>query len=125
VLEFFKEGPMKVTHCEKKWSFGWMHPQLIIMHRAILLDESNKLDPQPLDEDPRPKKWQIEAKPTWHHFGEKNQLVQTKRNELKASELMIWRTQMQARVQGRVQLKDSICFKWVQIVSYELDPRTN
>jgi len=41
------------------------------MHRAILLDESNKLDPRPLDEDPRPKKWQIEAKPTWHHFGEK------------------------------------------------------
>jgi hypothetical protein len=30
--------------------------------------------------------------------------------ELK-SELMIWRMEMQARLQGKVQLKDSICFK--------------
>jgi len=30
-------------------------------------------------------------------------------------ELMIWRMEMQARLQGKVQLKDSICFKWVQI----------
>jgi hypothetical protein len=28
---------------------------------------------------------------------------------------MMWRTKMQVRVQGRVQFKDSICFKWVQI----------
>jgi hypothetical protein len=32
-------------------------------------------------------------------------------------ELTIWRTKMQARVQGRVQLKDSICSKCVQIGS--------
>jgi len=37
--------------------------------RAILLDESHKLDPQPLDEGPsRPTKWQIKAKPSWHYF---------------------------------------------------------
>jgi hypothetical protein len=30
---------------------------------------------------------------------------------------MIWRTKMQAKVQAKVQLKDSICFKWVQIGS--------
>jgi hypothetical protein len=30
-----------------------------------------KLDPWPLDEGPRPKEWQIKAKPTWQHFGEK------------------------------------------------------
>jgi hypothetical protein len=29
-------------------------------------------------------------------------------------ELVVWRTKMQDRVQDRVQLKDSICFKWVQ-----------
>jgi hypothetical protein len=29
------------------------------------------LDSHPLDERPRPNKWQIEAKPTWHHFGGK------------------------------------------------------
>jgi hypothetical protein len=32
------------------------------------------------------------------------------KKELKG-ELMIWRTKMQARVQGRIQQKDSICFK--------------
>jgi len=32
-------------------------------------------------------------------------------------ELLIWRTKNQARDQGRVQLKDSICFKSVQIGS--------
>jgi hypothetical protein len=34
-------------------------------------------------------------------------------------ELMTWKTKMQANVQGMVQLKDSICFKWVQIGSYK------
>jgi hypothetical protein len=43
-----------------------------IFNRAILLEESHKLDLQrPLDESLRPKKWQIQAKPTWHHFGGK------------------------------------------------------
>jgi hypothetical protein len=37
-----------------------------------LLDESHKLDPQPLDEGPWPKEWQIEDEPTWHHFEEKS-----------------------------------------------------
>jgi hypothetical protein len=32
-------------------------------------------------------------------------------------ELLIWRTKNQARDQGIVQLKDSICFKLVQIGS--------
>ncbi len=32
-------------------------------------------------------------------------------------ELLIWKTKNQARDQGRVQLKDSICFKSVQIGS--------
>jgi hypothetical protein len=32
-------------------------------------------------------------------------------------ELMIWRTKNQARNQGTLQLKDSICFKSVQIGS--------
>jgi hypothetical protein len=54
-------------------------------NRAILLEESHKLDPWPLDEGPRPKRWQIQAKSTWHHFGEKNQSVQTqKKKEAKA-----------------------------------------
>jgi len=34
-----------------------------------------------------------------------------KKKELKGQEFMIWRTKMQAKVQGKVELKDSICFK--------------
>jgi hypothetical protein len=32
-------------------------------------------------------------------------------------QLMIWKTKMRPRVQGKVQLQDSICFKWDQIGS--------
>jgi hypothetical protein len=39
-------------------------------------------------------------------------------------ELLIWRTKNQARDQGTPQLKDSICFKSVQIGSYEIGPWT-
>jgi hypothetical protein len=40
-------------------------------------------------------------------------------------ELLIWRTKNQARDQGTlVQLKDSICFKSIQIGSYEIEPWT-
>jgi hypothetical protein len=38
---------------------------------------------------------------------------------------MIWWTKMQARVQFRVQLKDSICFKRVQIGSNKFGPWTS
>jgi hypothetical protein len=34
--------------------------------------------------------------------------------------LLIWKTENQAKDQGRVQLKVSICFKSVQIDSYEI-----
>jgi hypothetical protein len=67
------------------------------------------------------KKWQIEAKPTWHYFWGKINWFRPKTNSWKG-ELMIWRTKMQARVQGRLQLKDSICYKWVQIGSYKVGP---
>jgi hypothetical protein len=39
-------------------------------------------------------------------------------------ELLIWRTKNQATNQGTVQLKDSICFKSVQIGSSEIGPWT-
>jgi hypothetical protein len=59
--------------------------------QAILLVESFKLVPRPLDEGRRPKKWQIEAKLTWHLCWRENQLVQTKKTVLKG-QLLIWRT---------------------------------
>jgi hypothetical protein len=43
-------------------------------------------------------------------FWRENQLVGTKKTVLKG-ELLIWRTKNQARDQGIVQFKDSICFK--------------
>jgi hypothetical protein len=65
------------------------------------------------------KKWQIEAKSTWHHIGGKS--IGLKKKKLRSKgELVIWRTKMQARVE----LKDSICFKWVQIGAYEFGPWT-
>jgi hypothetical protein len=56
------------------------------------------------------QKGQIEAKPKWHLFLEGKSIGSDQKFLLKG-ELMIWRTKMQARVQGMVQLKDSICFK--------------
>jgi hypothetical protein len=51
-------------------------------------------------------------------------LVQTQKRVLKG-ELQTWRTKNQARVEGTLQLKDSICFKSVQIWflgNWTLDP---
>jgi hypothetical protein len=38
----------------------------------ILLVESHKLDPSPLDEGPRPKSGKLRLKPTWHNLEEKS-----------------------------------------------------
>jgi hypothetical protein len=47
--------------------------------QAILLVESFKLVPKAFKRESKTKKWQIEAKPTWHLFSRENQLVQTER----------------------------------------------
>jgi hypothetical protein len=49
----------------------------------LILVESFNLVPRPLDEGLRPKKWQIEAQPSWHLFWRENQLVGTKKTVLK------------------------------------------
>ncbi len=72
--------------------------------------------PRPLDEGPKPKSGKLRLNLTWHLFWRENQLVWTQKTVLKG-ELLIWRTKNQARDQGTVQLKDSICFKSVQIGS--------
>jgi hypothetical protein len=63
------------------------------------------------------KKWQIEAKPTWHQFGGKVNCFGPK----KMKELIIWRTKMQARAQGKVQLKDSFASNESKLVPTNLD----
>ncbi len=50
-------------------------------------------------------------------FWMENQMVWTKTKKELIGELMIWRTKIQGKVQGRVQLKESIYFKWLQIGS--------
>jgi hypothetical protein len=75
--------------------------------------ERFKLVPRPLDKGPRPKSGKLRLNlhaTCWRE----NQLVQTQKTVLKG-ELLIWRTKNQARDQGTVQFKDSICVK--------LDPR--
>jgi hypothetical protein len=43
-----------------------------VTNRAILLDDSHKLDSRPLDKGQRPKSWQIQAKTYMApHFGGK------------------------------------------------------
>jgi hypothetical protein len=82
---------------------------------TIILARSHKLDPHPLDEGARPRS----GKSSLHLHGsilEGKSIGSDQKKELKG-EFMIWRTKMQAKVQGKVQLKDSICFKWVQIGS--------
>jgi hypothetical protein len=56
-------------------------------------------------------KWQIKAKPMWHHFEGKIDWsgLKTKRAQNESS--WVGEPKMQARVQGKAQLKDSICFK--------------
>jgi len=76
------------------------------------LDESHKLDPQPLDEGPRPKGGK--SRPNLHGTILEGKSIGSKFKPKKKSskrELMIRRTKMQARIQGRVQPKDLIRFK--------------
>ncbi len=89
--------------------------------QAILLVESFKLVPTPLEEGPRPKKWQIEANMAPVLEGKS---IGSDRKTVLKGELLIWRTKNQARDPGTLQLKDSICFTWVQIGSYEIGPWT-
>jgi hypothetical protein len=87
-------------------------------NRAVLLAESQKLEPWPLDEDPRPKSGKSRLNLHGIILERFNQLRPPKeKKKILKGELMIWRTKMQTRVQGKVQLKDSICFKWVHIGS--------
>jgi hypothetical protein len=57
-------------------------------------------------------------------FWSENQLIWTQQNRAQRRELMIWRTKMQARIQGWIKLEDSICFQWDQIVSLFFWPWT-
>ncbi len=63
------------------------------------------------------------AKPTWHHFGGKINWFRFffKRPKWRAHDL---ENRDEVRVQGMVQLKDSVCYKLVQIGSSEFQPWT-
>ncbi len=84
-----------------------------VRNGAILLDESHKLDLQPLDEFLRPKKWQIQAKNLHGTIleGKSIRSDQKRRAQMEST----WFED--PRCKARVELKDSIRFKWVQIGS--------
>jgi hypothetical protein len=85
--------------------------------QAILLVKSFKLVPKPLDKGSKPKSDKLRMTKKDANWTE-NQLVQSSdQKTVLKGELLIWRTKNQARDQGTVQLKDSICFKSVQIGS--------
>jgi hypothetical protein len=80
--------------------------------QAILLVETFKLVPTPLEEEgPRPKTWQIEANTAPVLEGKS---IGSDRKRVLKGELLISRTKNQARDPGTLQLKDSICFTRVQ-----------
>jgi hypothetical protein len=93
------------THSHFRWG------SKVHWNIAILLVESHKLDPQFLDDGPRPKSGELSL--NLHGTVLEGRSIGSDPKK----ELMIQRTKMQARVQGMVQLKDSICLKWVQIGS--------
>jgi hypothetical protein len=90
--------------------------------QAILLVESFKLVPMPLDEGPRPKSGKLRLNLHGTCFGGKS--IGSDQKTLLKWELLIWRTKNEARDQGTIQLKDSICFKAKQskLVPRKLDP---
>jgi len=65
------------------------------------------LVPTPLEQGPRPKKWQIEANMAAVLEGKS---IGSDRKTVLKAELLIWRTKNQARDPGTLQLKDSIHF---------------
>jgi len=82
------------------------------------LAESHKLDPWLLDDDLRPKSGKLKLN-LYGSSLEGNQFVQTKRKSSKerAHDLDNQDAHTRLLLQGMVQLKDSICFKLVQIGS--------
>jgi len=73
------------------------------------------LVPGPLDEGPRPKSGKLRLT-SMAPVLEGKSIGADQKTVLKGEHL-IWRTKNQFRDQGTVQLKDSICFKSVQIGS--------
>ncbi len=91
---WFQQSSLKATLDEDpKSGVQW--------NRAILLNESHKLGPMVFRWGSKTKKWQIKAKPTWHHFwGKINWFKPQQKKELKRRELMIWRIETHAKVQA-------------------------
>jgi hypothetical protein len=84
--------------------------------QAILLVKSFKLVPRPLDDGPRPKSGKLKLLTYMAPFLE-GKSIGLDQKTVPKGELLIWRTKNQAREQSTVELKDSICFKPVQIGS--------
>jgi hypothetical protein len=79
------------------------------------LVESFKLVQRPLDEGPKPKSDKLRL--TYIAPLSEGKSIGSERKTVLKGEPLIWRTKNQAKAQDTVQLKDSICFKSVEIGS--------
>ncbi len=85
-------------------------------NKAILLDESHKLDPWPLKEDPWPKIGKLRLNLHGTILEGKSIGLDPKKKK-RTSKESSWFGEPRCKQAARIQLKDSICFKWVQIGS--------
>jgi hypothetical protein len=80
------------------------------MNSSNHIGQKLSISPKAFRQGSKTKKWQIEAKPTWHRFWRENQLVQTKKSaKRRAPDLE--NQESGYKDQGTVQPKDSTCFK--------------
>jgi hypothetical protein len=77
-------------------------------NRTILLVDRHKMDPWPLDEGWKPKS--DKSRLNIHGTILEGKSIGSNQKNNKIKNVMIWKIKMQARVQGKVQLKDSTCF---------------
>jgi hypothetical protein len=80
------------------------------MNSSNCIGQKLSIGPKAFRQGSKNKKWQIEAKPTMAPVLEGKSLG-LDQNTVLQGELLIWRTKNEARDQGMIQLKDSICFK--------------
>ncbi len=88
-------------------------------NRTILLDESHKLDPWPLDEGPRTKSGKLSLN-LHGTISEGNSIGSGQNREFKG-EIMIWRTKMQARSKAGSNLRIQFASNKSKLVPKNLD----
>jgi hypothetical protein len=88
-------------------------------NRTILLAESHKLDPWPLDEGPRPKSGKLRL--NLHGTISEGKSIGLGQKRKFKGEIMIWRTKIQARSKARSNLRVQFASNKSKLVPRNLD----